>query len=225
MNAYCNPDQDSGRFWYESVHVENLNIPMFAGRSHDRSLTDDVQLTDVVNVVQFREPERQIVSYLRRMELADPGCISRIERKRLTKMLAANAAYLVLFCEKWLRGQSSDDVVVKYSDLVQHPARVIRTVLLRTGHDYDPCVFEATNQSVAACTIENKQLRAYAGPNDEVFTLVDPVRLATFSDYVRSRTQWMEWSPVVSLAADCEPADRHAFATIADAIHARLGPQ
>lgn len=225
LNAYCNADQDPAGFWYESMQAENLNIPMFACRSHDRSLTDDIHITDVVNVVQFREPERQIVSYFSRMELADPGCISGLEHERLIKTLAANAAYFVSFCEKWVRPQSSDDLVVNYTELIQDPARVLKAILQQVEHDFDPRVFETTNERVAAYRIENKLLKPYEGPTGDLFRLIEPVWLATYSNYVRSRTRWMGWPPFETPVADCDPAESHAFADIADAIYARYSPR
>lgn len=172
-------------------------MPLFYSRSHDQRLTDKIYVEDVLTIVQYREPEQYIRSFLHREEVVNPGRVTDLDSTERILLLARLAGYYISFCEKWLRGDSRTyNMVVDYQTIVADPGTILSSLFEKCALEFIPEIFEATRREAETYMILKGELVPYQPPTNET-VLLSNEEWSMFTQSTRNGTAWMNWAPPI----------------------------
>lgn len=173
---------------------DDFDIPTFAGRSHDQHLTEPRIVPGLLTVIQYRQPMPALLSRAERAQRKDNVDFASAGLRFAERWAAAQAAYFIAFCNKWLSATLPSSLLVPYDDLVSAPVPILHDILAKVGEEIDQTSLDKALRTVSGITFIGKVPRPFAARDPASSELIPLTLARLFDTYVRRATPWAHWN-------------------------------
>jgi len=172
------------------------DVELFLRKSHDYELNIPTDLSNVLYLVQHREPAARVQSALELIARNDPN-FDLNDRDYLEFWLAREARYTIDFYRKWIERPPVNAVVIDYDALVKEPAASMKRLFAKLGLPFSREKFEADTAFLKQYKAEARGIesRQPMKVRDVRATTLPLDLISDFDALVREHCPGANWSP------------------------------